>query len=178
MQNKPLYTRVVIPLGIIGFALLIAITLVISKPSATIRNSEEKSWIVSVMQAKPQSLSPQIVIYGKVESPYVTKLTAAITADVKQVDIKEGQSVKKGQVLVRLITDDYALQLKQRKAEAADINAQIESELDRHNNDLQALEYEKSLLSLTRKEKERIQSLKQQNLTTQSSVDKAEQAVV
>ena len=178
MVDKPLYTRIVIPLGIIGVAVIIAVTLVISRPSATIRDSEEKSWIVSVTQANPQTLSPQIVIYGKVESPFVTRLTAAINADVKKVNVKEGQRVKKGEVLVQLNADDYTLQLKQRKAEADEIKAQIDSELQRYKNDLKALEYEQSLLELTRNELKRAQSLKQKNLSTQSLVDQTEQAVV
>jgi HlyD family secretion protein len=178
LHNQPLYTRVIIPLGILSIAILIAVTLVISKPSATVSESKEKSWMVAVMPAKLQALSPQISIYGKVESPYVTKLTAAINADVKTVTSKEGQSVSKGQVLVQLHGDDYLLQLKQRKAEASEIDAQINSELDRHDSNLQALEHEKSLLNLASKRMERAQSLKRENLSTQSLIDEAEQVVV
>jgi multidrug efflux pump subunit AcrA (membrane-fusion protein) len=178
MDHKPLLTRILIPLGILIFASVIAATLVISRPSATIRDSEEKSWIVSVVPAKPAAISPQITIYGKVESPFMTRLTAAIGADVEEVAVREGEHVQKGQKLVKLADSDYQLQLKQRNAELAEIKAQIRSELDRHKSDEQALEHEKILLDLARKELDRARSLHRDNLSTQAHIDEAEQIVV
>jgi HlyD family secretion protein len=178
MDHKPLLTRILIPLGILIFASVIAATLVISRPSATIRDSEEKSWIVSVVPAKPAAISPQITIYGKVESPFMTRLTAAIGADVEEVAIREGEHVQKGQKLIQLADSDYQLQLKQRNAELAEIKAQIRSELDRHKSDEQALEHEKTLLDLARKELDRAKSLQRDNLSTQAHIDEAEQIVV
>ncbi|WP_455196343.1 efflux RND transporter periplasmic adaptor subunit [Kaarinaea lacus] len=178
MDHKPLLTRVFIPLGILILASVIAATLVISRPSATIRDSEEKSWIVSVVPAKPAAISPQITIYGKVESPFMTRLTAAISADVEEVAIREGEHVQKRQKLIKLADSDYQLQLKQRNAELAEIKAQIRSELDRHKSDEQALEHEKILLDLARKELDRARSLHRDNLSTQAHIDEAEQVVV
>lgn len=178
MGQKPLLTRIVIPLGILLLASVIAATLVISRPSATIRESEEKSWIVSVLPVKPGAISPQITIYGKVESPFMTRLTAAITADVDEVVIKEGQEVQQGQILIKLAANDYELQLKQRNAELTEIKAQINSELDRHESDQQALEHEKTLLDLAQKELDRARSLHRDKLSTQSNIDEAEQTVV
>lgn len=178
LDRKPLLTRIVIPLGILLLASAIAATLVISRPSATIRDSEEKSWIVSVLPAKPGVISPQITIYGKVESPFMTRLTAAINADVEEVAIKEGQEVQQGQILVKLADNDYHLQLKQRNAELAEIKAQINSELDRHESDRQALQHEKILLDLAQKELDRARSLHRDKLSTQANIDGAEQLVV
>ncbi|WP_455209060.1 efflux RND transporter periplasmic adaptor subunit [Kaarinaea lacus] len=178
MDHKSSVTRILIPLGIIGLAIVIAITLVISRPNATIRDSEEKSWIVSVLPAKPVAISPQITIYGKVESPFMTRLTAAISADVNEVAVKEGQQVEQGQIVIKLASNDYQLQLKQRNAELAEIKAQISSELDRHKSDQQALEHEKILLDLAQKELDRARSLKRDNLSTQARIDEAEQVVV
>ncbi|WP_455221728.1 efflux RND transporter periplasmic adaptor subunit [Kaarinaea lacus] len=178
MDRKSLLTRILIPLGILVFASVIAATLVISRPSATIRDSEEKSWIVSVLPAKPDAISPQITIYGKVESPFMTRLTAAISAEVEEVAIKEGQYVKQDQPLIKLDDSDYQLQLKQRNAELAEIRAQIHSEMDRHKSDKQALEHEKVLLTLAQKELDRAKSLKRDNLSTQAHIDETEQVVV
>lgn len=178
MINKSLLTRVLIPGGILTLAVIIATTLVMSRPRATITESEEKSWIVSVIEAQPGAISPQITVYGKVESPFMTKLTAAVTADVNEVIVREGQTVHKDDLLLKLNSADYALQLKQRKAELAEIRAQINSELDRHQNDLLALEHEKSLLQLAQKEMQRAQSLHRDNLSTQAHIDEAEQNVV
>ena len=178
MNNKLLLTRIIIPIGIILFAIAIAATLFISKPNATIRDSEEKSWIVSVVKAKPENISPQITIYGKVESPFMTRITAAINADVEQVLVKEGQHAQLDQNLIELNSADYQLQLKQRKAELAEIKAQINSEQDRYKSDQQALKHEKVLLELAKKELERTRSLKRDNLSTQSRIDEAEQIVV
>lgn len=178
MRNNPLISRVVIPVGIIGLAIIIAVTLVVSRPKATIRDNEEKFWLVSVVQAHPRSLSPQLSVYGKIESPHVTRLTAAISADVQTVIAKEGQFVDKDQLLVKLSDADYQLQLKQRQADVAEIKAQITSERDRHKSDKQALQQEQALLKLSEKELERAKSLKRQNLSTQSRIDETEQVVV
>ncbi|MEJ2179152.1 MAG: biotin/lipoyl-binding protein [Gammaproteobacteria bacterium] len=178
MDKKPLLTRIIIPLGIIGFAIVIAGTLFISRPNATIRDSEEKSWVVSVVDARPENISPQITIFGKVESPYMTRMTAAINADVEEVPVKEGQYVQQGQTLVKLNSADYELQLKQRKAELAEIKAQISSEQQRYKSDQQALKHEKVLLELAEKELERAKSLKRDNLSTQARIDETEQTVV
>ncbi|MGD8567084.1 MAG: biotin/lipoyl-binding protein [Gammaproteobacteria bacterium] len=178
MQNKSTITHVVIPLGILLLAIIIAVTLVVSRPQATIRDAEEKSWMVSVVQANPRAIAPQITIYGQVESPHVTRLTAAINADVDSVSIKEGQNAKQGQLLITLSDADYQLQLKQREAELADIKAQIRSEMERHQSNKQALQHEKALLELAKKELERAKSLRRDNLSTQAQIDQAKQLVV
>jgi len=178
MERKPILTRILIPLGILIFASVIAITLVISRPSATIRESEEKSWIVSVQPVTPSAISPQITIYGKVESPFMTRLTSAINADVDEVAIKEGQYVTQDQLLIKLADSDYQLQLKQRNAELKEIKAQIQSEMDHHKSNQQALEHEKVLLNLSQKELDRAKSLKRDNLSTQAHIDESEQVVV
>jgi len=178
MERKPLLTRILIPLGILIFASIIAITLVISRPSATVRESEEKSWIVSVQSVTPGAISPQITIYGKVESPFMTRLTSAISADVNEVVIKEGQYVTQDQLLIKLADRDYQLQLKQRNAELKEIKAQIRSEMDHHKSNEQALEQEKVLLNLAQKELDRARSLKRDNLSTQAHIDESEQVVV
>ena len=71
----------------------------------------------------------------------MTRMTAAINADVEEVPVKEGQYVQQGQALVKLNSADYELQLKQRKAELAEIKAQINSEQQRYKSDQQALEH-------------------------------------
>lgn len=108
----------------------------------------------------------------------MTRLTAAIGADVEEVAVREGEQVQKGQKLIKLADSDYLLQLKQRKAELTEIKAQIRSELDRHKSDEQALEHEKILLDLARKELDRARSLQRDNLSTQAHIDEAEQVVV
>ena len=178
MHSKPLITRVVIPVGIILLAIVIAATLVISRPKAIVRDNEEKYWLVSVVDANPVSISPQLTIYGKTESPHMTRLTAAINADVHEVIAKEGQTVEQDQLLVKLNDADYQLQLKQRQADLAEIKAQITSELDRHESNKLALQHEQALLKLSQKELERAKSLKRENLSTQSRIDEAEQVVV
>ncbi|MGD8558581.1 MAG: biotin/lipoyl-binding protein, partial [Gammaproteobacteria bacterium] len=178
MPKKTLLTHVVIPIAIVVMAIVIAATLVVSRPQATIREAEEKSWVVSVVEASPRAISPQITLYGKVESPNVTRLTAAVNADVDEVRVKEGQDVQRGQLLVKLNDADYQLQLKQRQAELADIKAQISSELDHHKSNLQALKHEQALLRLAKKELDRTKSLKTSNLSTQAQIDESEQLVV
>jgi len=108
----------------------------------------------------------------------MTRLTSAINADVDEVAIKEGQYVTQDQLLIKLADSDYQLQLKQRNAELKEIKAQIQSEMDHHKSNQQALEHEKVLLNLSQKELDRAKSLKRDNLSTQAHIDESEQVVV
>jgi RND family efflux transporter MFP subunit len=123
-------------------------------------------------------LAPQITLYGKVETPRYSQLTAAITADVVNVRVKNGDLVRQGQVLVELDNSDNTLLLRQREAELAEIKALIKSENARFENDKNALQHDKQLLELTRQEYQRAQSLERNKLSTQANIDAANQAVL
>lgn len=174
--KKSLFSRL-LPLLIVALAVGMAAALIASKPKAKPVEVTEKAWLVAVEQVAPQRLAPNLTLYGKVESLWSTQLTAGITADVNEVLVIEGDTVSKGQVLLRLDERDARLTLAQREAELAEAEAKIASEMTRHEANLASLPREKRLLTLVRNEVKRLENLVSKKVGARSSLDSARQAV-
>ncbi|HCB14354.1 MAG TPA: hypothetical protein DEP36_12415, partial [Gammaproteobacteria bacterium] len=120
--------KAVLPLAILGLAaagfLLLKATRAVTLPVA----AQEKSWRVSTIEVLPERLTPNLLLYGTIEAPRKAEIRAAVTADVAQVKIREGQTVAAGALLVMLDDRDLALNIRQREADFHEIEAQIASE--------------------------------------------------
>jgi RND family efflux transporter MFP subunit len=153
-----------------------------TKPKSEAIKIEEQVWLVTVTNVMPMTLSPTLTLYGRVESPSTATLRAPtqsvnINAKVKQVFVFEGENVNKGQVLIRLEDNENLLNLKQREADIIEIEAQIDLEKQRHASNLSALAHEEALLSLTHKSMARLRQLKRQRVSSQATLEEAQQAV-
>ena len=129
--------------------------------------------VVAGRVVERQSVSPTIQIYGRVESPALSVLTAAIDADVKSVSVLEGDRVEQDQVLIQLDETDAGLEILQRKADVAEIEAQLASDRRKFEADKQALSNERALLEISSKEVERARKLAQTSAGTQATLDTA-----
>ncbi len=147
------------------------------QPEPPIKAKEEKVWTVQTHRLIEGARSPQLELYGQVESPFTASLTASIAADVVSLEVKEGQSAVKGQLLISLDQFDVQLVLEQRQSDVAELEALIKSEKNRHKNDLDALKLEKSLVALAEKKLAREEKTSKTNLTSQSSYDSQKQAL-
>ena len=146
------------------------------KSSKQERPRIEKTTHLPVVAAKlveRQSVAPTIQIYGRVESPALSVLTAAIDADVQSVSVLEGDRVEKEQQLIQLDGTDAGLEILQRKADVAEIEAQLASDRRKFEADKQALSNEKALLEISSKEVERARKLAQTSAGTQATLDTA-----
>ena len=165
-----------LPLVIIGVALLIAAILVATRPKATPVEVEEKAWLVGLETVRLQTLAPTLTLYGKVESLWSSELTAGVAADVLEVKVIDGDRFSGGDVLLLLDDRDSRLRMAQREAELLEVEARIESELTRHATNLEALPREQRLLTLTRNEVNRLSSLVSKKVSAQSALDVARQS--
>ncbi|NIR29761.1 MAG: HlyD family efflux transporter periplasmic adaptor subunit [Gammaproteobacteria bacterium] len=165
---RPLLPLLILALGAGGFVVLKA-----SRPEPQPVASQEKAWIVRVQTATPATRTPELLLYGEVDSPRVAQLTAAISADVGAVPALEGQRVKAGEQLVALDAEESALLVRQREAEVAEIQAQIATEQIRHENDQRSLQHEVRLVELARKAVARARDLAGRNVGSQAQVDAA-----
>ena len=165
--------RVLLPLIILSIAIAIYMALSASKPEKKSLQQAEKVWRVNTVLVQFEQISPEITIYGRVETPRRASLNAALTADVTQINILEGAIVSKGDVLITLDNSDADLLLNQREADLAEINALISSELARQRRDKGLLANEKSLLTLAEKAVTRVKKLDASRLVTRSSLDEA-----
>jgi len=139
--------------------------------------AQEKSWHVNAIEVSPERLTPNLLLYGTVEAPRKAEVRAAVTADVAQVKIQEGQTVAADAPLVLLDDRDLVLNVRQREADVREIEAQIASEQARHTANLDALKREKALLELAKRAVTRAQNLNTRKMVSESALDEAFQAV-
>lgn len=163
--------RVVLPIAIIVIAILVFIALKQSKPQKAIIDKPEKVWRVDTVTVTKTTISPQITLYGRVETPRKASLNAAVTGYVEAVDVLEGSRVSKGQRLLKLDDSDVGFTLKQRQADLAEVEALINSEQIRYKRDINLLDDEKELLALADKAVNRAKKLEETKLVSRSSLD-------
>jgi len=171
-----LLKRILLPIIVIVIALLVFISLKQSKPEKEVRKIAEKIWRVNTVPVKFQTLSPEITLYGRVETPRKSTLKSALVADVISVEILEGSEVNSGQLLVTLDDTDAQLLFEQRQADISEIDALIQSEQARFKRDTGLLEQEQALSKLSVNAVERAKKLGKTNLLSQSNLDDAEAA--
>lgn len=168
----PRIVRIVLPLLILAAGIGGMAALVKSKPEREPLGAEERSWPVAVTAVEPGAVTPQLVLFSFVGSPRTTHLSSAVTADVKAVDVLEGQRVSLDDRLLALDDREIRLVLAQRDAELAGFDADLEHETLRHRNNLVALEHEKELLVLARREVARARDLAERKVGSEASLDR------
>ena len=163
--------RIALPLLILAAGIGGMTALVKSKPEREALGAEERSWPVAVTAIEPGTVTPQLLLFALVDSPRVTHLSSAVTADVDAVDVLEGQRVGVDDRLLALDDREIRLVVAQRDAELAGFEADLEHETLRHRNNLAALEHEEELLALARREVARARDLAERKVGSQASLD-------
>jgi len=123
-----------LPIIVIAFAVAAMNYLVNSKADRKQPELREKVWQVDIIAASRQTLSPGITLYGRVESPEQLQAAAPGAGIVEQVLVRSGDTVQKGQTLVRLDRRDFESQLIQAKSELMDIQSQVDELKIRHRS--------------------------------------------
>lgn len=158
-------------------AVMLVIGLIATKPGAKAKPPRERVWSVDTIIASPGPQRPSLRLYGRVESPRSAVLSAAMTADVLQVPVREGQEVRAGQPLIILDPRERKLELAQRQADFAQLEAMIDSEKTRYQSDQRALTQEQTLLKLSRQALERATTLKKRKLGSDFELDQTRQSL-
>lgn len=163
-----------LPLLILGLLVLLLAVLKLSQPTPPKTESPEKAWRVNTETLVLKSAQPQIALLGTVDSPFDSLLSAALSADVVQVLVREGQSVEKDSLLVSLDQRELTLALAQRQADVEDAKAQIDAEKHRHAADKKILADETHLKTIAEQALSRQRQLKASNLVAQERLEQAE----
>jgi len=174
-RHSPKAVPVIVIVIVVTVILILIFKLI--QPEPPVKEKEEKSWIVQTTILKNGAKSPQLELYGQVESPYTATITSNITADVTALDANEGEAVSKDQLLMTLDDSEIRLIVDQRQSDVAEQVALLKSEKNRHANDLSALKLEKSLVALAEKKLAREEKTSKTNLTSKSSFDSQKQAL-
>jgi multidrug efflux pump subunit AcrA (membrane-fusion protein) len=133
----------------------------------------EKVWQIEVIEARRQTLSPSITLYGRIESPEALKAAAPGGGVVERVFVRDGDRVGKGQMLVKLDRRDFEAALLQAQADLRDIENQIAELRIRHRSNLSRLETERHLMALAAAEVDRLETLKQRQLSAETQLSSA-----
>lgn len=169
--------KILLPLLVLGVSVGIFRYMGASKPKAKAMEARETVSTVATQTVTKGPHVPQVLLYGRVESPRAASLSAALAAEVTAVPALEGQRVDQGDLLVQLDDQDARLAVDQRRAEITEIQGQIDLEQNQHRHHRAALPQERKLLQLSQRAVERAQRLKQQRAASESSLDEAEQSV-
>ena len=165
-----------VPLLIIGVVALLITLMFVFAPSPEKRQNVQQESLVDTLTVTPDTHSPTLTLFGRVESPYTTTLSAATPTFVEKVIAREGQRVAKDALLIQLDRTDAQLLLTQREADLMDIKAQINQQAKKHRSDQTALELEKELLQLADKSADRYENLVRKNVASDTQRDDALQS--
>ncbi len=166
--------RVVYPLVIVLVAIATFMGLKQSKPEKVVIEQPEKIWRVNTVPVNIQQISPEITLYGRVETPRNATLKSALVADVLSIEVLEGAEVVAGQLLLTLDDTDMQLSVLQRQADLAEIEALMAGENQRYKRDQSLLEQQTSLLKLADNAVNRSKKLEQSRLASQATLDDAQ----
>ncbi len=166
------------PLSILAIGATLALLLIVFKQSAPKAPAIERVWPIEHQVVQLGSYQPELILYGRIESRQVASLKSAVTAYVADTPVLEGQSVKKGQLLVQLDPIDAQQLLAQAEAEVARIENELNVQKNRNIIDSSTIELEGELLKLLERSVEREQELTKRNLAARSTLEVAELASV
>lgn len=169
------FLKLLLPILFIAAGVLVFQYLMDSKASHPVPTPKEKTWSVQTRILQVGRYSPEIEIQGKVEAPERYRAAAPGTGWVERVEVREGDRVQRGELLVKLDPRDFVAPLTQAEAELADIQAQLIEGDIRHAQNQAALVEEKNILALSQKAVARSSRLKKQSLSSDSALEDVQQ---
>ncbi len=163
--------------ALVGACLISTGTIMATAPQHDPGVLDEKSWPVSRAITKTQTLSPELALFGRVETPRHAKLSAAISAEVTALHVAEGQQVAQGQLLVSLDSAEQELLLQQRSADFEDSQAQLQLVLRDIKTDREVLGHMQKLHDLTKAKADRLQTLNSKQLIATEKLEDTQREV-
>lgn len=133
---------------------------------------------VQVVELKRAPMQRTLQFSGRVETTSRVNVGSTITGRVAAVDVREGDTVRQGQVLLRLETDEQRTALMQAQANARQAQARVAGLRASGRSTAQAqLEQASATLRAAERELARTQQLIAQGFISQARLDEARRAV-
>ncbi len=175
-RSHPHFKKI-LPLIIILLGILIFTLLLVTRQEKVKATVQERIWRVETIAIKLKTLSPTLTLYGKVETPALVKAAAPKKSRVAEVLVKEGDSIKPGQLLIALDAGDFEPALVRAQAKVRELKALIDSENTQYHADKQALQHDRSVLKLMQTAQQRAERLLKKKLGSKLSLDQAKEAL-
>ncbi len=177
MTKKFNLLALVLPLLIIAAAVSAFAYMKATQPERPQPQPQEKVWLVETTVAEPRSLAPTLTLYGEVESHSLLRAAAPGAGQVAVVNVKAGDRVTRGQVLLEMDRRDFEAAYLAAQADVADIEAQLSEHELKNAANRKSLAEEQKLLTLARQELQRIERLKSNNLSSESALSDARETL-
>ena len=165
--------KILLPFLVLLIAGVLYFSLVSSRTERERPALTEKVWQIAVIEARQQTLSPSVTLYGRIESPEQLKAAAPGGGIIEKVFVRNGARVEQGQPLVTMDRRDFAASLLQAEADLRDIDNQMAELKIRYQSNQASLETERDLLALANDEVQRLVELKKQNLAADTALNSA-----
>jgi len=169
--------KLLLPFITVAVAITVFLWLKGSQPEAPTQSRPATTFLVETQTVRFETLAPKINLYGRIETPANSLLTAAIEANVEKIYHFEGEHVAQGDLLISLDTAEAELRYQQRQADVLEIQAQINTEKQQARLNQQLVETQKALFGLSQKAVERAETLQQRQLGSQALIDEASLAL-
>ncbi|MBM3413227.1 MAG: biotin/lipoyl-binding protein, partial [Bacteroidetes bacterium] len=107
---------------LIGTAALITVSVI-----GKVMGSDKKEEKVTVEKVALRTIVETVNASGKIYPEVEVKISPDISGEITELNVQEGDSVKKGQVLARIYADIYALQRDEAASRVSQTSASVEN---------------------------------------------------
>jgi RND family efflux transporter MFP subunit len=159
-------------------AFVIAVTLVVMRPKAERQVPDQKGRLVEVFPARAEDFQMVVEAFGTVAPRESLKLVAQVRGQIVDIyqTFKEGNFVKKGTLLIQIDPRTYSLEVKRRKVQIMQAEAELKRLKQEVVNLKSRIKIANSDVALAKNEYLRLKKLIDRKVIAQSQLDKAEQA--
>lgn len=131
-----------------GLGLLVLILVIIALTSA----KKEEIVLVTTEKVERRTITQKVAATGKIQPEFKVVITPEVTGEIVELPVKEGDRVKKGQLLIRIKGDQYKAQKERLEASLQSANANFrirEAELKRIESEYKRMKelHSKNLIS-------------------------------
>ncbi len=173
--QKPLMIFLAIAVGIISALLVVKSRVPIEHNSTSLPSKP-----VDVMSADTIPFRARVIAYGTVEPAISFQSKAEVGGKIGYVhpDLKRGNSVAAGKVVVRIDPEDYEVSLRQTQADLAASRSSLAQLQEEEKTTRRSLDLAKKNLAVGETELRRAQQMMAKRLVPRSEVDQEEQRVL
>ena len=94
-------------IGVVVVGLVVAMVL---------KGKQKPEIIVQTEKAQRRTITQTVTAVGKIQPEVMVKINAEVSGEIVEIAVKEGDHVKKGDLLVRIKPDQYQALVKQQEA--------------------------------------------------------------
>ena len=112
---------------VLSMASILSFALFATAPDPVPEERVEKAWPISSFSIEPRDIAPVFKAYGKIESTNIALIQSNSREIIHKVNVREGQQVKKGDILIELDKTELGLRVRESTAELALQKAGLDS---------------------------------------------------